>query len=245
MTCEERQELFELYSLGLLDAPERDEIDQHLAAGCDACTHALKEALALNAMLLAQAPEVAPPARLKRRLLASVGVEHRGWGWTAALAAAAMLVVALWLSVVEQRKEHELADVRKTLVSANADHDRVQQALAILDEPDARQVAFGKSPSDPQGNVFIQARRGVLLVGTNLPQLPAGKTYEMWMIPKGPSPVAQPAGLFHSDASGSAMHLAAGPVDTTTLGTVAVTVEPEAGSSTPTTAPIIVAALAL
>ena len=238
MTCEERQELLELYTLGALEAGDREEIDQHLAAGCERCTRKLKEALALNSMVLAQAPEVAPPARLKRRVLASVGVEHRGWGWTAALAAAGMLVIALWISVEEQRKDRELNDTRKTLATAN-------QALAIRDAPDAVRVAFGSGESAPQGNVYVQARRGVLLMSSNLPQLPAGKTYEMWMIPKGASPVAQPAGLFRPDPSGSAMHVQAGPVDIATLGTVAVTVEPEAGSSAPTTTPVIVAPLAL
>jgi anti-sigma-K factor RskA len=93
--------------------------------------------------------------------------------------------------------------------------------------------------------VYVQARRGVLLMSSNLPQLPAGKTYEMWMIPKGASSAPQPAGLFRPDASGSAMHVQAGPVDVATLGTVAVTVEPEAGSSAPTTTPVIVAPLVL
>ena len=238
MTCEERQELLELYTLGALEAGDREEIDQHLAEGCERCTRKLKEALALNSMVLAQAPEVAPPARLKRRVLASVGVERRGWGWTAALAAAGMLVIALWLSVEEQRKDRELNDTRKTLASAN-------QALAIRDAPDAVKVAFGSGESAPQGNVYVQARRGVLLMSSNLPQLPAGKTYEMWMIPKGASPTPQPAGLFRPDASGSAMHVQVGPVDVATLGTVAVTVEPEAGSSAPTTTPVIVAPLGL
>lgn len=231
MTCEERQELFELYTLDVLDDADREEIDGHLAAGCAQCDRALKAALAMNAMLLAQSPEVAPPARLKRRIMASVGVEHRGWGWTAAMAAAGMLVITLWLSVVEQRKERELNDLRQT--------------LAILNEPDARQIAFGTGASSPQGNVFVQGRRGVLLLSTNLPQLPAGKTYEMWMIPKGDAAIPRPAGLFRSDASGGAVHLSPGPVDPAALGAVAVTVEPEAGSSAPTTTPIIVAPLAL
>src|ERR1700741_994164 len=119
MTCEERQELFELYSLGVLEAGERDEIDQHLDAGCAVCARGLKEARALNTMLLAQAPEVAPPARLKRRVLASVGVERRGWGWTAALAAAGMLGIALWICVEGQRKDRELNYTRKTQASVN------------------------------------------------------------------------------------------------------------------------------
>ncbi len=40
------------------------------------------------------------------------------------------------------------------------------------------------------------------------------------------------------------MHSIEGPVDVETTGAVAVTVEPEAGSSAPTTTPIIVAPVA-
>ena len=70
---------------------------------------------------------------------------------------------------------------------------------------------------------------------------PAGQTYELWIIPKGGSP--KPSGLFQSDARGSAMYLSPAPVDMSTLGAVAVTLEPEAGSAAPTSTPIIVAAM--
>ena len=40
------------------------------------------------------------------------------------------------------------------------------------------------------------------------------------------------------------MHILSGPLDVATLGAVAVTLEPEAGSSAPTTTPIIVAPVA-
>ena len=51
----------------------------------------------------------------------------------------------------------------------------------------------------------------MLLIASNLPPAPAGKIYEMWMIPKGGKPV--PAGLFQSESTGAAMHIQPGPVD--------------------------------
>ena len=47
------------------------------------------------------------------------------------------------------------------------------------------------------------------------------------MIPKGGAP--QPAGLFQSDGM-RALHILSGPVDVSVIGTVAVTIEPAAGS---------------
>jgi anti-sigma-K factor RskA len=113
------------------------------------------------------------------------------------------------------------------------------QALSFLDDPATVPVSFGKGqPSPPHGNVFVHSKLGVLLIAANLPAAQSGKIYEMWVIPKGGAP--RPAGLFQSQG-GTAMHILSGPLDVATLGAVAVTLEPEAGSSAPTSTPIIVA----
>jgi anti-sigma-K factor RskA len=117
-----------------------------------------------------------------------------------------------------------------------------RQTLAILNGPETRQVVFGKSaPAPPQGRVLVSARHGVLLLASNLPAAPAGKTYELWVIPKGGSP--KPSGLFQSDSSGAAMYLSKEPLDMSRTAAVAVTLEPESGSAAPTSTPVIVAAL--
>src|SRR5262249_22714049 len=69
MTCDELKEMMELYSLGVLEGEERDELDAHLARDCETCRKNLKGAVAMNAALLTFVPEVRPPRRLKRRIL--------------------------------------------------------------------------------------------------------------------------------------------------------------------------------
>jgi type VI protein secretion system component VasF len=113
--------MYELYTLGILEDEEREEIEAHLSRGCEACRQSLRDALATNAAVLTAAPAIKPPARLKRRVMASVGVRHTGWGWAAALAAACMLVLALWMSVQERRRSAELADARKTILQIDAE----------------------------------------------------------------------------------------------------------------------------
>jgi anti-sigma-K factor RskA len=241
--CQDFHDDFELYALGLLEQEEKAAIDAHLATGCATCDAALKNALAINAIVMSMAPDVVPPARLKRRVLASVGVRPMSWGWLAALAAACMLVVALWLSVQERSREAELAQARHTLIQVSSQRDRLLQALTFLDDPSTLPVSFGKGqPLPPRGNVFVHSKLGVLLIASNLPPAQPGKTYEMWVIPKGGAP--RPAGLFQSEGGGTAMHILSGPLDLATLGAVAVTLEPEAGSAAPTTTPIIVAPVA-
>jgi len=240
--CEDFREDFEFYALGLLDSGEKTEIDDHLRGGCATCDAALKNALALNAIVMSMAPDVVPPARLKRRVLASVGVHPMSWSWLAALAASCMLMVALWLSVQERSRSSELAQARRTLIEVSSQRDRLMQALSFLDDPATVPVSFGKGqPIPPHGNVFVHSKLGVLLIAANLPAAQAGKIYEMWVIPKGGAP--RPAGLFQSQG-GTAMHILSGPLDVGTLGAIAVTLEPEAGSSAPTTTPIIVAPVA-
>lgn len=78
-------------------------------------------------------------------------------------------------------------------------------------------------------------------MASNLPPAPAGKLYEMWLIPKSGKPSA--AGLFQSAPNGSAMHIQPGSVDVDSTGAVAVTVENAQGADQPTSQPLIVAAL--
>jgi len=241
MTHQEMLELYEFYALGLLEADGRAEIDEHLRQGCETCRAGVRRAVAMNSTILALAGDTEPPKRLRRRVLAGFGLQRPNWGWTAiwGVATAGLLMAALWFSTDARRNRSELALARQQVTRSAAELTRVQAVLEFLNSPDTRQVTFGKGEMEPpRGTVLVNPMSGVLLIASNLPALPAGKTYEMWLIPKGGAP--KPAGLFRSDASGSAVHLARGPVDRWTSA-VAVSVEPEAGSAAPTTTPIVVA----
>jgi hypothetical protein len=239
MNCQELQEMFELYALGVLEPPDKNEIDNHLARGCENCHEALADALALNAGVLSFAPDTAPPKRLKRRLLSSLGVHYPGWGWVWAVAAVGLLLVAGWLGVEERQRSAELAGARRALLEVNGERDRLTQALQFLSDPQTVPASFGRGQTaPPRGYVFLHPQMGVLLIASNLPAAGQGKTYEMWVIPKGGAP--RPAGLFQSDGT-RALHILNGPVDVSTISTVAVTLEPAAGSAAPTM-PILIAA---
>ena len=235
MNCDDLADVFELYALGVLEAEERGEIEAHLGRGCAVCTPRLRRAAALNAAILAAVPDTAPPRGLRRRVVSLVGSGRSAWGWTFASGsvAAALLIALLWFSVRDRELESQLARERANLT-------RVRQAFAFLNEPETKQVIFGKG--EPRGNVFVNPRTGVLLIASNLPPLPVGKTYELWVIPKGGAP--KPAGLFQSDREGTAIYIQSGALDLAATGAVAVTVEPDAGSAQPTTTPIIVAPVA-
>ncbi|MEO5925067.1 MAG: anti-sigma factor [Bryobacteraceae bacterium] len=242
MNCEELRDSFELYALGLLeDGNEKDEIRSHLERGCSACEANMKDALAVQALMLSQAPEVVPPARLKRRVMGAVGVQPMGWTWFAAACAAAMLMLALWFNVVAGERGRQLAQVRENLAETEAERTRLEAVFRFLEEPETKQVNFGTPQAQPpRGNVYLHPRLGVLLIATNLPQLTPAQAYEMWILPKDGS-APRPAGLFQSNQAGSAVHTLPQAVNLGDVGGIAVTVEPAAGSQVPTM-PLVFAA---
>lgn len=244
MSCEELQDLYELYTLGLLDPEERVELDEHLARECPECSKGIRRALAMNAMIESFVPEVAPPRQLRDRVLASVGAARprQGFAWWPvwALVSAGLLVASLTFWNREREAVSELAVARQTVNRQALDLERARQIFTFLDQPETKQVGFdGKEVRPPRGNVFVNPNAGVLLIAQNMPRIEAGRTFQMWVIPKGQNP--RSAGLFRADESGSAVHLLSGAVDVRTVGAVAVTVEPDGGSAQPTSTPFIVA----
>jgi hypothetical protein len=242
IACEHLRDSYELYALGSLDREEWAEIDAHLVRGCEACRKGVSAALSLNAAVMSFTPAEHTPAALKHRVLVGVGYERVGWFWAGALAAVLMLIVALWIGVQERERTNQLADARRTLMDVTGERDRLTQALQFLSDPETKPASFGRGQQTlPRGYVFLHPEMGVMLIASNLPRAGQGKTYEMWVVPKGGG-TPRPAGLFQSTGT-RGLHILAGPVDIAMLGVVTVTVEPEAGSPAPTSTPIISAAV--
>jgi anti-sigma-K factor RskA len=244
MTCDELRDQYELYALGALDAEERAELDAHLRREGDPCVAGVFRARQMMTSLALMTPESSPPARLRKRVVELAGGPKRSWSWTSVwiVATAALALVAIWLGIERRDQARVLAELRLEAQRHNAELARLTEAFAVMNDPAAKQVVFGEgAPKPPRGRVFVNPNRGVLLLASNLPPAPAGKIYEMWIIPKGGVPL--PAGLFQSEADGTAMYVRKGPVDIASIGVIAVTLEPEAGSVAPTTEPLIAAAL--
>jgi anti-sigma-K factor RskA len=229
MNCEELREHYDLYALDIAEEPERGEIRAHLNRGCEVCMAGVKRALETAALVGSTAPGVQPSSQLRRRILASVGVERRRFNWVIMAWAAASVAAMLLLLIVVARDRSRYA----------AEAFRSRDELAILYAPGTLRVSFGNARS--QGTVFVNPREGVLLTASALFPTSADKIYEMWLIPKGAKPV--PAGLFQSFRNGNALHVRRGAVDIASTAAVAVTIEDKAGAAQPTTTPLIVAPL--
>jgi anti-sigma-K factor RskA len=241
-TCQEFSELYELYAMGVLEAEDKSEMEEHLGTRCPVCSDGIKRATSLVSLLATMPDQVQPPARLRRRVLASVGIEKSNWGWIAAFAAVsvASIIALVWLNSKNRQREVALAEARAEIRRTAADLASAQSALQFLNEPETKQVVFGQGQRQPlRGRVLLSAQRGVLLIASNLPPAPSGKLYELWVISK--RGVPQPAGLFQSNLQGYALYLRGGLLDLATTGAIAVTLEPASGSNAPTTTPLVVA----
>jgi hypothetical protein len=242
MNCEELRQHYDLYALDIAENPERDEIRVHLNRGCEACMAGVKRALETTALIGATAPAAQPSRNLRRRILASVGSRPGRLSWAPAFAVAALFLwVAAYFAVSNRHRTEDT--LRAETRAQSAEIQRLTTAFAILSGPRTTEVSFGGAqPRPPQGKVFVNPTRGVLLIASNLPRTAADKIYEMWIIPKDAKPV--PAGLFQSQDDGSAMHVRPGTVDLASTAAVAVTVEAQAGADQPTSTPLILAPLA-
>lgn len=239
MNCDELKDDYETYALGALDGPELDELREHLGRQCEVCTAGVRSARSLVARMATAVTLVDPPKRLRGRVIAMVQPEKRGFRWNRALAAVTALSVIFSVHIWMRHSEmHEVFNQEEQKWNRqNAELARLNETLALLEDPGAREVTFGKGA---RGRVVLSPKHGVAFAGQNMAALAPGKTYEMWIIPKGGKPV--PAGTFAPSPDGSALHLQTGPVDIASTAAVAVSIEKEGGVDSPTADQIIIVA---
>jgi anti-sigma-K factor RskA len=246
-----------LYAMGALSAEEMARARAHVA-GCAQCKEELRQIEIALAAYAQTTPEAALPAGAKQRFMARLAESEKPakqaraqvakpsptWSerwfgttrWTGALATA----MALLLLIVGFDDLRQRAEIKPLLAAARQgriDSAQLNQLMELLTSSQAKRVALHQTPSPappPEGRVVYSAHNGkLLLTAQNLHPLPAGKTYELWILqPGGKKPL--PAGTFAPDSSGNAsMILADEPANLPVQG-FAVTVENAGGSETPT-----------
>lgn len=242
MTHPEMDELYELFVLRALEHELASEIEKHLRDGCDYCQAKIDEATVTMAAFAEVVPLTKPPQYLKERVLSSIQPiaavppkrpSNSGSLFALMGACAALLAVAVWFG-------SETNGLKSRLNEVSRERNELEAALKSLSRSGTRTIQFGKA-NEPQGKVFVNPSGGLVFVASRLPQIASDRTFQLWLVP--PTGAPRSAGLFHSDQSGSSVQVSAVPVDPATTKAVAVSVEPAAGSTAPTTTPIIVAAL--
>ena len=153
-----------------------------------------------------------------------------GWLLAAVFAVAATVLAhhAAWLRGQLNAAQGNAAQMKLQL-------DHTNQVVAVLSSSQTQHVVLTETrqPLHPIGQISWLASQGALVfVAGGLRDLPAAKTYELWLIPAGgKAPI--PAGLFRPDPDhGATVVLPPLPAETEAR-KFEVTVEPGHGSETP------------
>ncbi len=163
------------------------------------------------------------------------------WATITPWAIAACLAITCSILGYRVASLNDALDGESGLVSnlaAKASH--AQQVLEVLNSPEAQRVTLSatKIPPAPTAHTVYLADRGALVMeANNLKPVPAGKTYELWVIPaSGAAPV--PAGTFTPNGEGYASVVLPKLPSGVPAKAFGITIENAGGSNTPT-APII------
>jgi anti-sigma-K factor RskA len=171
--------------------------------------------------------------------------ERRGLpGW---LQIAAMLVIGAGVAVYAQRMQARVSNLEAQLQQAQAQvasADRLtaelrtvafsaQSAMGVFAAPDVARIDLAGQPvaATARARALWSRQRGMVFTVANLPPLPAGRVYQVWVV-TAQAPVS--AGLLTPDASGGGSVYFETPVDILPPVAVAVTLEPAGGVPAPT-----------
>ena len=240
-----------LYALGALTGEESSALEQHLGE-CSRCRLELEQLRGDAALLGISTSGPKPPGRSRERLMSAIAKEPRRvqtparpkslwWKWLEWAGAAALIVMVWLLARQNTDLQRHVSELQSNSVKQGRQLLEAEQLLATLTSPDAVQFTLvaGRTPPQPQGKaIYVRSSGSLVFLASNMPAIDPKKTYELWLIPTSGAPI--PAGIFKPNARGNAAVIKPPLPAGVEAQTFAITVEPEAGSSAPTSQPIMV-----
>ena len=226
MTTNDVHSLIAPFALDALDADDRARFEAHLEQ-CEECRAELAGFLA-TATRLGDVPALTPPPEFKQRLMAAVTHTPQERPIVTALASRSRL----------RRTLPRLAVAAATVVALGssgalaAEHQRntnleAQQAAMtrVLTASDSERSLTELKAGGSFRIVKSRSAGGAVIIASELPGIP-GKTYQLWIVMGNK---AKSQGVFDAASSVKLLN------DTSGADSVAVTIEPEGGSDSPTT----------
>ena len=237
-TSAELHTLTGAYAVNALADTERTAFETHLAQ-CAGCAVEVAE-LTATASRLGAAVDSPPPPHLRARVLTAAAETRQLPPRTARaprlrkLRGAGSLLVAACLVAAVVVTAQGLGSTKDSDTLAQISR-QYSQFTDFLSTPDVKLVSAA-GPDGATGTAVVSASRDELLfLSRDLPAPPADRVYQLWFLDAG---VPRPAGVL--PATGSAPMMASG---VSGAQQVAVTVEPQGGSTTPTSPPMMVISL--
>lgn len=253
---------FDLYALGALDGEEKRALEEHLGA-CPACRQAAAAARLRTSLLGLSSPPVAPPPTVKSALLERVRAEapmhqqqpapappaRKRWGLRFSLGfAAAAVVLALatfWLARDDRQqrldRQHLEAQLNAAKATVSQDNATLQAYAGVVAAPDTVSVTLQQQAGGPPGqaHVLYNERMGLAVYSGQISPAPAGKSYQLWLVPASGAPVNAGLVAANQQSGPVVVQLAQGLA----AKAFAVTLEPEGGRPQPTGPKVLVGAM--
>jgi anti-sigma-K factor RskA len=255
---EELAALAPAYALDALDPAEREVFESHLSH-CASCTADVRAFMRIASAVGVSAPDARPRAEVRQLLLDRLhagtvvpGPARRVGPSRAAMfvawgSVAALLAIAIGLATYATTLRARVADLQsqleretsrrliaeRALTTTRGTVVQTQAALDVLLSPDLARIDLASQPPAPSARALAlwSRQRGMVFTASNLPQLPAGRTYQVWVVT---AHAKLSAGLITPDPRGAVRDVFSTPPDIEPPVAVAVTLEPAGGVPQPT-----------
>lgn len=250
-SAQEIRDLAPAYVLGALTPEETRAFEAALARDPE-LQREVREYREVSA-LLAEGQSLTPPSQLKARLLERIRDDKHvafpthatgrrrllpmllGFG----LAASVLLAIGLGLKNQELTRDLQARDsVLRVRESRLAERERTLNS--ILEPGVELTLLTATGPQQPGVQLFRDRERNIAIIHAfRLRPAPAGRAYQLWIIPKGGgNPI--PSRVFNSEPDGHALVENVEVPPGIAIEMYAVTEEPAGGSPQPTSAPFLV-----
>ena len=261
MKRDEAQDLIAAYAMGALSPREMERVEKHAERSAEYASE-LREAVEAAGALALAVPQHDPPPLLRARIIHRIRSERRlerrpfwgvlqGWRLAAAGAAGLLLTVLLGTTLFLSLRVSDLEDQSHELEQmASAQQEESDRLAVALDEqralgylmtiPNKIVYTSRDSPMIPTARGMVMAtpdKRWGFLVSEGLEALPEGQGYQAWWITNNRR---ISAGLFTTDEYGWAQLLLDPLHPEGKIMGIGITVEPDTGSSAPTTPDVLV-----
>ncbi len=252
---EQIAELAAAYALDALEPDEMRAMEEHMRT-CPSCRTAVAEMRSVVAMLPYTVEPVEPPPALKQQLFERIHAEaqpapvpfrteadprtevrkRRGGFWSSlftnsrlpVLASVASLVLALGMGWVAWQQHNRAVEAESQLARLSEVH-QITTAYQT-------QVAQMRHKGMQARLYVVPNHSEAYIVIAGLPELPPGRSYQIWLKPPGENAQPVSAGVFDEN-TGKWLLEANRPVNS--YDWIGITVEPEGGSPRPTSEPLM------
>jgi anti-sigma-K factor RskA len=255
------QELVSAYTLGVLDGDDLKELEDYLKNNPGYYRELMKENEDAFSQLSYVVKGSSPAPQLRDKLLNDIKAEKKPtikessvpfwqriqpiWMGLGSAAAVVIIVVLIGYSVslkntlnAQQTEnlnlENRLMKNETELAALKDELGAQSEALAFLENPDVVIINLVKTEPGLKAVGRVLWNTGddeALFYGVNLPQVPEGKTYQLWAIA---GDVPKSAGVFKVDGRGNNVHLIKSLSEFGDINTFAVSLEPAGGVPLPT-----------